>query len=104
MAEGIPSSTFLKSAEIWNTGKAAGGAANVKLPVPEVKKTNGPVTLLLPVPMAPLTLPVGTRVQVETTMALPATTARVKVIDGPNNGTSGEVDSSEWGNLVGERT
>jgi hypothetical protein len=54
--------------------------------------------------MAPLTLPVGTRVQVETTMALPATTARVKVIDGPNNGTSGEVDSSEWGNLVGERT
>ena len=44
VADGIPSSTFLKSAEIWNTGKAAGGAANVKLPVPEVKKTSGPVT------------------------------------------------------------
>jgi hypothetical protein len=104
VAEGIPSSTFLKSAEIWNTGKAAGGAANVKLPVPEVKKTSGPVTLLLPVPMAPLSLLVGTRLHVLTTMAMPATTVQVRVIDGPNNGTSGEVDSSEWGNLVGERT
>ena len=59
VAEGIPSSTFLKSAEIWNTGKASGGAANVKLPVPEVKKTSGPVSLIQPVPLAPLALPVG---------------------------------------------
>ena len=72
--------------------------------MPEVKKTSGPVTLLLPTPLAPLSLPVGTRIQVETTMAMPALTARVKVIDGPNTGKSGEVEASEWGNIVGERT
>ena len=104
VSDGIPSSTFLKSAEIWNAGKASGGAANVKLPVPEVKKTSGPVSLLQPVPLAPLALPVGTRLHVLTTMAMPAVTAQVRVIDGPNSGASGEVESAEWGNLVGERT
>ncbi len=103
VSEGIPSSTFLKSASIWNTGSASGGAANVKLPVPEVKKTNGPVTLNLPIPMLSLALPVGTRVLVETTMAMPALSATVRVVDGPHNGMSGEVDASEWGNLVDER-
>jgi hypothetical protein len=104
VAEGVPSSTFLKSAEIWNTGKASGGAANVKLPVPEIKRTSGPVTLNQPVPLAPLALPVGTRVQVETTMAMPALSVVVRVVDGPHNGASGDVDAAEWGNLVDERS
>ena len=105
VSEGIPSSTFLKSAEIWNTGKASGGAANVKLPVPEVKRTNGPVTLLLPVPLAPLCA-AGRHAPacLDHDGDAGALTARVRVVDGPHNGTTGEVDSAEWGNLVDERT
>ncbi len=104
VTEGIPSATFLKSAEIFNTGKAAGGAANVKLPIPEVKKTSAPVTLTQAIPLAPLVLPMGTRVQVETSMGMPALVATVQVVDGPNNGARGDVDSADFGSFVDERS
>lgn len=104
VTEGIPSSTFLKAGEIWNASKTPGGKDTVDLPLPgKVKKTTGPVTLRPPVPMTDIALPPGTRVQIVTEIMGPMAGGTIKVVDGPHNGITGEVEAAEWGNLADER-
>jgi hypothetical protein len=105
VAEGIPSSTFLKAGEIWNASKTPGGKDTVDLPMPDkVKKTTGPVTLKPPIPMADIALPVGTRVQIVSAVVGPLAGGTIKVVDGPHNGITGEVAAGpEWGNIADER-
>jgi len=106
VSDGVPSSTFLKSAELWNASTSSGGTATVDLPVPDVKVTTGPVTVnpdrMTPSPA--VTLPVGTRLQIVTPWRPPALNGTVKVVDGPLTGHSGLVDSAEWPLIVDERT
>lgn len=105
VSDGVPSSTFLKAAGIWNPGKSSTGADNVDLPVPDVKLTSAMMTeLLLPVPMAPIMLPMGTRLQVLQEFVAPLLTGRVKVVDGPHTGAVGDVDGGDWSTIVDERT
>ena len=104
ISEGVPSSTFMKAAEIWNKGKSSAGAANVQLPTVDVKVTTGPVTLKPPVPMVDIALLPGTRLQVITEWVAPLLAGTVKVVDGPHTNVTGEVDAAEWGNIADERS
>jgi hypothetical protein len=104
ISEGVPSSTFLKSAEIWNPGKSSTGAANVDLPVPDVKVTTAAVTLHPPVPLREIPLPVGTRLQIVTDLVGPMLNGTVKVVDGPHTGVTGEITGAEWPNIADERS
>lgn len=104
ISEGVPSSTFLKAAGIWNAGKSSTGAANVNLPVPDVKVTTGPVTLHPPIPMVDISLLPGTRLVVVTDLVGPMLSGTVRVVDGPHTGITGDVDFAEWGNIADERS
>jgi hypothetical protein len=104
VSEGVPSSAFLKAGEIWNKGKSSTGAANVKLPIPDVKVTTGAVNLLQRPPLLGIALPVGTRLQVLQEWHPPLVSGRVKVVDGPNTGAEGEVHHTEWPNIADERS
>src|SRR5690606_22216156 len=65
VSEGVPSSSFLKAAELWNASTDSTGRATADLPVVDVHLVrNSPITLSPPIPLAPITLPVGTRVEV----------------------------------------
>ena len=64
VSDGVPSSTFLKAAGIWNPGKSSTGAENVDLPIPDVKLTSAPVNVQRPAPFAAVALPAGTRLQI----------------------------------------
>ena len=103
VSDGVPSSTFLKSAELWNASTSSTGAATVDLPVPDVKVTTGAVTLQPPIPMLDVALPVGTRLQVVQEYRPPLLKGTVKVVDGPHTGITGEVDGAEWPNIADER-
>jgi hypothetical protein len=103
VSDGVPSSTFLKSAQLWNASKSSTGADTVDLPVPDVKVTTGPVTLRPRPPMIDIPLPVGTRVQIVQDYVVPLLAGTVKVVDGPDTGVTGEVDGGEWPNIVDER-
>jgi hypothetical protein len=103
VSDGVPSSTFLKSAGIWNPGKSSTGAANVDLPIPDVKITTAPVTLVRPVPQLDIPLPLGTRLQVVREFVVPLLAGEVKVVDGPHTGITGQVDGGEWSNIADER-
>jgi hypothetical protein len=104
VSDGVPSSTFLKAGEIWDKGKSSTGAANVKLPIPDVKVTTAPVTLVRAVPFADIALPVGTRLQIVEEWHPPLLAGTVKVVDGPHTGLTGEVNYTEWGNIADERS
>ena len=104
VSDGVPSSTFLKAAGIWNPGSSSTGAANVDLPIPDVKVTTGAVKLMPPIPMRDINLPVGTRLQITREWVAPLLTGEVKVVDGPHTGITGEVDPAEWGNIADERS
>jgi hypothetical protein len=103
VSDGVPSSTFLKAAGIWNPGKSSTGAENVDLPIPDVKVTTAPVTLVMPVPMVDISLPTGTRLQIVREFVAPLLAGEVKVVDGPHTGMTGEVDPAEWSNIDDER-
>jgi hypothetical protein len=103
VSDGVPSSTFLKAASIWNPGKSSTGAENVDLPIPDVKVTTGPVTLAPPVPMVDIALPVGTRLQIVQDLVGPVLNGTVKVVDGPHTGVTGEVSAAEWPLIADER-
>ena len=103
VSDGVPSSTFLKAAGIWNPAKSSTGAENVDLPIPDVQVTTGPVTLVLPIPMLDITLPVGTRLQIVQQPVGLMVNGQVKVVDGPHTGMTGEVSAAEWSNIADER-
>ena len=87
VSDGVPSSTFIKAAGIWDTGKSSTGAANVKLPTPLVMITKVPVVLTPhDLYMPPILLPIGTRVQITNAFA-----RTLKVVDGPHTGAIGDI-------------
>jgi hypothetical protein len=61
VSEGVPSSTFLKSAEVWNKGKSSHGLDNFPLPVVDVHVTNRATDLDSGGQV--INLPAGTRVR-----------------------------------------
>jgi hypothetical protein len=105
ISEGVPTSTFLKSAELWNKGTTSAGASTLDLPTVAVKVTTAPITQKIAPggPAGPaLQIPTGTRVQVVT----PATAAahgQLRVIDGPLVGTTIEIDAADMANIHNER-
>jgi len=105
VSDGVPSSTFLKAAGIWNAGTNAAGTATVDLPTPDVKVTTGPVTVhpdrMSPAPT--VALPVGARLQIVTPWQPPLTHGTVRIVDGPHTGHSGEVSAAEWPLIADER-
>ena len=94
VSEGVPSSTFIKAAGIWDKGKSSAGDANVKLNAPEVMVTTSPVTLTpQSFVMLPIALPVGTRLRVVNGFGPPwlPNTGTVEVVDGPHAGVVGGI-------------
>ena len=91
---GVPSSTFMKAAELWNASKSSNKDDTVDLPIVQVMKTKNSINLVRPVPMTSLTLSVGTRLQI--VQGVPLLNTRVKVVDGPHTGQVGEIMQSEW--------
>jgi hypothetical protein len=94
VSHGVPSSTFIKAAGIWDKGVSSTGAANVKLEAPGIMVTTGPVALApLAVIMLPIVLPVGTRLQIISGFHPPFLPGSgiVKVIDGPHTGVVGNI-------------
>ena len=92
VSDGVPSSTFLKAAGIWDKGKSSTGTANVKFSAPQIMVTKAPVVLsphafLLP----PITLPIGTRVQIIGGLVPPSDTGTLQVVDGPHAGAIGDI-------------
>ncbi len=97
ISDGVPSSTFVKAAGIWDKGKSSTGAANVKLGAPEIMVTIAPVTLTpKAVVMLPIALPFGTRLQIISGFHPPflRNTGTVKVVDGPHTGIIGDISES----------
>jgi Domain of unknown function (DUF4157) len=94
VSDGVPSSTFIKAAGIWDKGKSSAGDPNVKLNAPQVMVTTTPVTLTPQIVVRlPIALPVGTRVRVINGFGPPwlPNTGTVEVVDGPNAGVVGEI-------------
>jgi len=95
VSDGVPSSTFIKAAGIWDKGVSSTGAANVKLDAPGIIVTTGSVTLKpQAVIMLPIALTVGTRLQIISGFHPPFLpgSGTVKVVDGPHTGVVGEID------------
>jgi hypothetical protein len=95
VSDGVPSSSLIKAAGLWDEGTSSTGAANVKLGAPEIFVTTAPVTLKPKViVMLPLALPVGTRLAIVPSPSLSfssTNTTTVKVVDGPHTGVVGEI-------------
>ena len=107
VSEGVPSSTFMKAAEIWNKGTSTtGGVANLKLPTVDVKVATTPITINPPVPYAPVVVPKGTRLAIvsENKPPVGSIAGSVRVVDGPHFGCTGEVNTSDWAMIVDERS
>lgn len=104
VSEGVPSSTFMKSAEIWNAGQTSGGKSTLDLPTVDVKIAKVAITQKLPADFIgpPLTIPKGTRVQIITAPS-GGKNGNIRVVDGPHVGTQLEIDATDHGNLDDER-
>ncbi len=108
VSEGVPSSTFMKSAQVWNASKSSAGDETVDLPIIDIMTTKTPVTLIMPIPWVNINLPVGTRLQVLEAANFINTDTKVKVVDGPHVGNVGQISQSDWGtfpfqNIADER-
>lgn len=91
---GVPSSTFLKSAEIWNTTKTSKGEDTLNLPTPDVKTVSN--ILGVDVGLGPVyaKAPFGTRVVVLPTF-VNMMQSEIRVVDGPLTGETGTVFNSD---------
>lgn len=105
VSQGVPSSTFMKSAEMWNASKSATGADTVDLPIVDVKITTAPITGQYPPGFIgpPLQIPAGTRVQIIRNAILPNTNGEIKVVDGVFTGNTLDVTPADMANLRDER-
>jgi hypothetical protein len=103
VSDGVPSSTFLKSAELWNDGESSKGEASIDLPVPDVKVTTAPITLRPPAPAPEVVLPAPTRLQIVHGFLAGVVGGTVKVVDGPHTGITGEVRAADWSAIDDER-
>jgi Domain of unknown function (DUF4157) len=105
VSDGVPSSTFIKAAEIWNAAKTSTGADTVDLPVVDVKITTAPMTGVYPAGFVgpTLSIPAGTRVQIIRNAIPPRVTGQIKVVDGVFTGNTLEVTLADMANLRDER-
>ncbi len=103
--EGMPSSTFLKSAEIWNASKTSKGESTLNLPTVDVKIATAPITGQYPSGFIgpPLQIPAGTRVQVLRNAVPPGTNGEIKVVDGVFTDNILQVAPTDMANLRDER-
>lgn len=104
-SEGVPSSTFMKAAEIWNAAKSSTGAATVNLPLVDVKITTAPITGVYPPGFVgpPLSFPTGTRVEIIRNAVPPATNGEIRAVDGVFTGHRLEVTPADMANIRDER-
>jgi hypothetical protein len=100
-SRGVPTSTFIKSTEIWNSGSTSAGTANIPLRAVDVKITNVNNINLnqhLPGNLPARLLPTGTRVHIMRSASPdPALAGMVfiRVVDGPHVGRDGWIPSSQ---------
>jgi hypothetical protein len=114
VSEGVPSSTFMKSAELWNASKSSTGADTVDLPIIDVKVTTGPIKEVLPasstsIPMssAGRTIDPGTRVQMVffgSSSAAGESLPRIKILSGVFIGSTITISVSDLSKLKAERS
>lgn len=106
VSEGVPSSTFMKAAEFWNSGKSSTGDKNVNLPIVDVKITTAPITGVYPAGFIgpPLQIPTGTRVQITRNATPPSTNGQIKVVDGIFTGNTLEVTPADMTSIRDERS
>lgn len=104
VSQGVPSSTFMKSAELWNAGTTTSGGSTLDLPTVAIKLTTAPITQKLPqgATGTPTTIPAGTRVQL-VTPATASANGRIRVVDGALVGQSFDIDAAGQANLRNER-
>lgn len=105
ISQGVPSSTFLKTAEIWNTGKSSRGANNENLPVPDVKLTTSSITGIYPPDFIgpPLSIPANTRVVIVRN-ATAGVNGEISVVDGDFVGNRLTVSAADMATLSDERS
>jgi hypothetical protein len=103
VSQGVPSSSFMKAAELWNAGKDSTGTDTANLPIVDVMVTTAAITTQLPITFVgpPLTIPIGTRV--ELMQNIPFINAKVRIVDGPHTGNVYEILRSDIANLMDER-
>ncbi|WP_053002431.1 eCIS core domain-containing protein [Kordia jejudonensis] len=105
LSKGVPSSTFLKAAEIWNSSKSSTGANTLNLPVPDVKLTTSSITAINPPGFTgpPLSIPANTRVVIVRN-ATAAVNGEIRVVDGDFVGNRLTVSAADIGTLSDERS
>lgn len=94
VSQGTPSSTFMKAAQLWNTGKTSSGGATIDLPIEDVKLISNPRGVNIGLGPIYTHLPFGTRVVI-----LPGfpsmLDSMIRVVDGPYTGETGVVPTIE---------
>ena len=116
VSQGVPSSSFMKSAEIWNASKTSTPSDTLNLPIVDVKVTTSQISeVVIPPQMstpgpqmsiAPRSIPAGTRVQIIFLGASTATGVKlpqIKVVDGPFTGTILTISDADLATLHDER-
>jgi hypothetical protein len=105
VSQGVPTSSFLKAGELWNSGKTSAGADTIDMPIIDVKIAGDSFTPYDADPqscLAPISK--GTRLQVVTPWRIPLQYGTVKIVDGPRTGDVVHVNYSDWNKIVDERT
>lgn len=90
VSQGVPSSTFMKSAEVWNTSKDASGNEAVDLPIEQVYLVSAQVNMRT-VGGAVIQLPANTRVALRHWTDSMGNFVEVMVADGPQTGQRGYI-------------
>ena len=94
VSEGTPSSTFMKSAGLWNASKDSTGKNTVDLPVEDVQLISNPAGVDIGLGPVYTHLPVGTRVVI-----MPGFPSMIesfiRVVDGSFTGETGKVKNSD---------
>jgi hypothetical protein len=105
VSQGVPSSTFMKSAEIWNASNVATGDPTVDLPIVDVKLTTSTITGIYPPDFVgpPLSIPANTRVAIIRN-ATAGTDGEIRVVDGVFVGNRLTVSAADIGTLSDERS
>lgn len=93
-SQGTPSSSFLKAAEIWNTGQTSAKEKNIPLPTEDVQLINNKTGVNIGLGPVYKHLSFGTRV-VKLPGFVSMTESSIKVVDGPYTGETGQVQNSD---------
>ncbi len=94
VSQGVPSSSFMKAAGLWNASKTSTGKNTVNLPLEDVQLISNLTGVDIGLGPVFTHLPFGTRVVVQP--GLPSMTESfIRVVDGPFTGETGQVLNSE---------